>query len=137
LPNQETPGNKDYVEWFEKQIGTPANEQVEHTAMGFSACQLLEIAIKKVGAIDREAIRDELYTMEVDTILGPNKVLPLESENSGLQTAMQALIVQWQKLEPGEKSRYGQNLVGDLKLEIVRPEEFQTADLIWPHPGWD
>jgi branched-chain amino acid transport system substrate-binding protein len=132
-----TPGNKEYVKAFEEIIGTPISKQVEHAAMGFFGCQLLEIAVKKVSSLNRRAIRDTLFNMEVETIVGPYKVDPLESKNSGIQTAYKCSLIQWQKRKPGAKLPRYKAVIGDYVREIVWPEKFKSADPIYPFPGWE
>lgn len=57
--------------------------------------QLLEIAIKSVGSLeDLRAIRDTLFTMEVEAIYGPYKVMGLESEDSGLPVGSKGFLIQ-------------------------------------------
>ena len=136
-PTLNTPGNKEYVKAFEQIIGTPANKQVYQQAFGCMGGQILEIAIKSVGSLeDLSAIRDKLFTMEVETIFGPYKVMPLESEDSGLQVGLTGLLIQWQKKKPGAKLSPDKCVVGDYVKEIIWPEKLKTADPIYPFPGW-
>ena len=99
--------------------------------------QLLEIAVKKVGNIkDKKAIRDTLFSLEVETVYGPYKVEPLSSKDSGFQIASKGLLIQWQKKKPGVKPAYGQVVVGNWVKEVIWPEKLKTADPIYPFPGW-
>ena len=132
-----TLGNKEYVKAFEDIIGTPISQQVEHAAMGFFGCQLLEIAVKKAGALDHKAIRDHLFKIEVETIQGPYKVEPIGSTDSGLQIVAKCSLIQWQKKKPGVKLSPFKAIVGDYVREIVWPEKFKSADPIYPFPGWE
>lgn len=137
-PTLNTPGNREYVKAFEQIIGTPANKQVYQQAFGCMGGQLLEIAIKSVGSLkDLKAIRDTLFTMEVETIYGPYKVIGLESEDSGLQVGLKGLLIQWQKRKPGAKVSPQKCVVGDYVKEIVWPEKLKTAEPIFPFPGWE
>jgi len=137
-PILNTPGNKEYIKTFEKIIGTSPNQQVYQQAFGFMGGQILEIAIKSVGSLkDLTAIRDMLFKMEVETIYGPYKVMPLESEDSGLQIGLKGLLVQWQKKKSGIQPSPDSCVVGDYVKEVVSPEKIKTADPIYPFPGWD
>ena len=136
-PSANTNGNKEFTKEFERIIGTPVADQAQHAAMGFFGCQLLEIAVKKTGSLDRKAIRDQLFSMEVETVLGPYKVEPLGSPNSGLQLAAKAFLVQWQKIAEGAPKPAGKCVVGKYVREIVWPDKFKSADAIYPFPSWD
>jgi branched-chain amino acid transport system substrate-binding protein len=85
------------------------------SAGGFAGCQVLEAAVKKVGSLDRDKIRDALAGIEVNTIWGPYKV----NEN-GMQIGKRAYVIQIQK---GER-------------QLVWPEEHATSKLIYPTPDW-
>ena len=136
-PSLNTPGNKEFVKGFEKIIGTPVGQQAEHAAMGFFGCQLLEIAVKRVGSLNRKAIRDMLFKMEAETVAGPYKVEPLESDDSGLQVAFKCFLIQWHKKKAGTAAPPDKAVIGNYIREIIFPERFKTADAIYPFPGWD
>lgn len=136
-PSANTNGNKEFTKEFERIIGVPPANQLQHAAMGFFGCQLLEIAVKKAGSLDRKSIRDHLFSMEVETVLGPYKVEPLGSENAGLQVAAKAFLVQWQKIPAGAPKPAGKAVVGNYVREIVWPDKFKSADPIYPFPSWD
>ena len=132
-----TPGNKEFTKEFERIIGTPAADLPQHAAMGFFGCQLLEIAVKKAGSLDPKTIRDHLFSMEATTILGPYKVEPLESKNARLQIAAKAFLIQWQKIADGAPKPEGKTVVGNYVREIIWPEEYKSAEMIYPFPAWD
>ncbi len=133
----DTPGNKDFVKAVHEIIGTPPEQLEYHTTMGMQAGQILEIAVKKAGSVEnKKAIRDMLYSMEVETAMGDYKVKPLSSEDSGLQIAAKCVLIQWQRKKPGQKIPYAQVVVGDWVKEVVWPEKYKTADPIYPFPGW-
>ena len=133
----DTPGNEEYLEDTHRIAGLPPEKHEYHTTFGYLAGQLMEIAVKEVGAIDKEAIRDTLFEMEVETVYGPYKVLPLDSPDSGFQTASKGLLIQWQPKKAGVEYPPGQVIVGDWVKEVIYPYELATAEPIWPHPGWD
>ena len=136
-PSANTNGNKEFTKEFERIIGVPPAEQLQHAAMGFFGCQLMEIAVKKAGSLDKKTIRDNLFSMEVETILGPYKVEPLGSKNAGLQLAAKAFLIQWQKIPSGAPKPSGKLVVGDYVREIIWPAKFKSADPVYPFPGWD
>lgn len=133
----DTPGNKDFVKAVHEIIGTPPEKLEYHTIMGMQAGQILEIAVKKAGSVEnKKAIRDNLYSMEVETCMGDYKVEPLSSNDSGLQIASKCVLIQWQKKKAGQKLPYAQVVVGDWVKEVVWPEKYKTAEPIYPFPGW-
>ncbi|WP_425152608.1 amino acid ABC transporter substrate-binding protein [Candidatus Palauibacter sp.] len=71
-----------------------------HAAAGFGAVELLaegiDQAISATGDADRSAIRDFLFTVTTETVLGPYSVYPLEDLRAGAQRALPGLQVQWQ-----------------------------------------
>jgi branched-chain amino acid transport system substrate-binding protein len=132
-----TPGNKDFVQAVHEVIGTKPDQLEYHTTMGMVAGQILEIAVKKVGNLEnKKAIRDTLYSMEVETVMGPYKVEPLSSKDSGLQVASKCVLIQWQRKKAGQQIPYAQVVVGDWVKEVIWPEKYKTADPIYPFPGW-
>ena len=135
-PTLNTPGNKEFLKAFEKFIGTPQNQIVYQQAMGYNAGQLLEIAVKKVGKLDLAAIRDVLFSLDIDTMYNHYKVQPLGHEDSGLQIGSSALLVQWQKIKPGIKPDPTKTVVGDYVKEVVWPFKIKTAEIQYPFPKW-
>lgn len=131
-PSLHTPGNKEFLIAFEKIIGTPKNQIVYQQAMGYNAGQLLEIAVKKVGKLDLTAIRDVLFSLEIDTMYNHYKVQPLRHEDSGLQIGAKAILVQWQKIKTGEKPDPTKTVVNDYVKEVVWPFKVKTAEIQYP-----
>jgi branched-chain amino acid transport system substrate-binding protein len=136
-PTVNTPGNKEFLGYFEKVIGTPANQIVYQQAMGYNAGQVLEIAVKTVGSLDLEKIRDVMFSLDIDTMYNHYKVMPLDSDDSGLQVGASAILVQWQKIKPGAKPDPSKTVVGNYVKEVIWPFRNKTADLIYPFPAWD
>jgi branched-chain amino acid transport system substrate-binding protein len=87
----------------------------EDAADAFAAAQVLETAVRKVGKIDQDKIRDYLHSHPVRTILGP-----LSWDKTG--APRQAfLLAQWQR---------GQS-------QIVLPKVIATTKkIVFPKPGW-
>jgi branched-chain amino acid transport system substrate-binding protein len=101
-----------FIEDFQKEFGRLPSG---HAARGYGAGQVLEAAVTKVGSLDREKIRDILVSLDMVTVYGRYKVDP-----DGLAIGHEALLIQWQK---GKK-------------EIVWPEAYVTAKLVFPIPPW-
>ncbi len=93
-----------------------------HAAGGFGAVELLsgalEASLAPTGEIDEAAMRDFLFSADMQTMLGPFGVAPLGSEDAGSQQALVGLQVQWQ--DDGE---------GGLAQRIVHPAAVADAKL--------
>ena len=111
-PEAKTPGNSDFVAAFKKKYGgLPA----EDAADAFAAAQVLETAVRKVGKIDQDKLKDYLHSHPVRTILGP---LSWDSTGAPRQAF---LLAQWQRG----------------KSQIVLPKVIATTKkIIFPKPGW-
>jgi len=121
-PGVEYPGAKEFTEAYQKRNGRLPEY---HAAGGYGGAQVLEEAVKRVGNIkDKKAIRDMMYQLDTVTIFNKYKVMPLDSPDSGLQTAALRLLLQWQKV--GE----------ELKKVVIYPPEAATGKFIYPFKGW-
>ena len=87
-----------------------------HAASNYSALQLLAAAVKKVGSLDREKLRDTLATLQVPTLLGTYRVEP----STGVQIGYTSFILQWQKG----------------KQVIVYPGNHAHGKPLIPFPSW-
>lgn len=85
-----------------------------HSAGGYVAGMLLEMAIKKAGSIETDKVKAALDALDVMTFYGRLK-FDTTKENHGLQIGHQMVYTQWQK-----------DAKGNLVNEIVWPEEAQT-----------
>jgi branched-chain amino acid transport system substrate-binding protein len=108
------PLNQTFLQLYQKKYGKntiPA----EDSADAFAAAQVLMTAVKAVGKIDQDAIRDWLHSHPVRTILGP---LSWDSTGAPRQSFF---LAQWQ----GGKSH------------IVAPKLIaDTKKVVFPKPGW-
>jgi branched-chain amino acid transport system substrate-binding protein len=120
------------VSWSPKAVGPryPLNQQflkayqtkygkgsipAEDTADAFAAAQVLATAVKKVGKVDQDAIKDWLHSNKVQTVLGP---LSWDATGAPRQAF---LLAQWQK---------GAS-------QIVSPKIVATSKkVVYPKPGW-
>lgn len=108
------PGYDRFVDGYREMFD---EEPVEDVATAYGLAQILQMAIEEVGEIDDEAINDALHTMEATTVFGKYSVDP----DTGMQTGKRIYVLQ---IQNGER-------------HIVWPEEFATAELIFPMPAWD
>ena len=112
-PSLKTPGNKEFVEAYQKKWN---REPDYHSATGFAGGQILEAAVKKANSLDREKLRDALASLETTTILpGKYKV-----DEAGMQTAHTPVLIQWQGNEK----------------PIVWPDQLATGKPKLPMPPW-
>ena len=108
-----TPKNPEFVADYKAahDNATPA----EDAADAFAAAQVLEAAVKAVGAIDQTKIKDWLHANQVQTILGP-----LSWTDTG-EPKGKFLLAQWQSG----------------KVEVVAPADVATSKtVVNPKPGW-
>jgi branched-chain amino acid transport system substrate-binding protein len=111
-PKMPYPGAKEFFEGYKKMFN-------EEAAMGgepgaYASLQILEQAIKKVGDLNREKIRDVIAKDTFDTVMGPIRF------EKGINVQWPGNIGQWQKGV----------------YEVVMPKEFRTAAPIYPKPNW-
>jgi len=108
------PLNQAFLAAYQKKYGKKSIP-AEDAADAFAAAQVLATAVKKVGKIDQDAIRDWLHAHPVQTILGP---LSWDATGAPRQAF---LLAQWQK----GKSR------------IVAPKVVaESKKIVFPKPGW-
>ena len=89
-------------------------------AGGFGAVEVMaeaiEAALAESGRLDPAAIRDQLFALETETVLGPFSVYPLGDPRAGAQRGLEGVQVQWQDDEEG-----------GLALRIIHPEALAEA----------
>ena len=102
---------------FEAAEGTSPDHR---PAGGFGAVEVMaeaiEAALAETGKPDPAAIRDQLFALETETVLGPFSVYPLGDSRAGAQRALKGVQIQWQ--DDGE---------GGLALRIIHPEAVAEA----------
>lgn len=97
------PGTIRFIKDFKAMTG---KDPSYHACSAYSACQILEKAIRNAGSIDQKKIRNFVATLDTVTIMGRFKV-----DSKGRQIGHNPLLIQWQA---GKK-------------EIVYPTNMQTA----------
>ena len=102
---------------FEAAEGTSPDHR---PAGGFGAVEVMaeaiEAALVEAGKPDPAAIRDQLFALETETVLGPFSVYPLGDSRAGAQRALKGVQIQWQDDEEG-----------GLALRIIHPEVLAEA----------
>jgi branched-chain amino acid transport system substrate-binding protein len=88
-PTLKTPGNKQFVLAYEKAY--PGQHPDYHAALGYSAFEVLNTAIKKVGSLDQTKLRDTIRGLTLPTVAGTFKV-----DANGLQVGFKTYMMQWQ-----------------------------------------
>jgi branched-chain amino acid transport system substrate-binding protein len=76
--------------------------------------QIIEQAIKKVGDLNREKIRDVIATETFDTIIGP-------------MSFKDNINQQW----PGDLGQWQKGV-----YEVMMPKKYRTAEPMYPKPDW-
>jgi branched-chain amino acid transport system substrate-binding protein len=107
------PGMPPFIEDFEKEYGRLPSSPA---AGAYGIGQVLEAAVTKAASLDREKIRDALANLDMVSVYGRYKV-----DAEGTAIGHEVLMIQWQK---GKK-------------QIVWPEAYATAKLIFPIPAWN
>jgi len=111
--NLPLPGIRTFIEDFRKEYERSPSSPA---AGAYGIAQVLEAAVKRAGSLDRDKIRDALAVLDLVTVYGRYKVDP-----EGIAIGHEILLIQWQK---GKK-------------QIVWPEAYATAKLIFPIPPWN
>jgi branched-chain amino acid transport system substrate-binding protein len=113
-PTLRTPGNAAFVQAYRAKWSA---EPDLAAAQGYSACRVLEAAVRRAATLDNERLRATLEKLETETPLGRYQTAP----DTGRQTAARAVLVQIVK---------GRG-------EIVWPSSLETARAVLPYPRWD
>jgi branched-chain amino acid transport system substrate-binding protein len=88
-PTLKTAGNQQFVLSYLKAY--PGQHPDYHAALGYSAFQVLDAAIKKVGSLDQTKLRDTIRGLTLRTVAGTFKV-----DANGLQIGFKTYMMQWQ-----------------------------------------
>lgn len=81
----------------------------------YASIQILAAAIEAAGTLDRDAIRDAIAATDMETVIGP---VTFREDGTGVVTTA---ILQYQNGRP----------------ELIWPQEFATADVVYPAPAFD
>ena len=105
LPN---PGIDAFTESYRSNYGM---EPSFHAAGAYASCQIFVEAIKRAGSLESDAIRDELRSLEMQTVLGSYAV-----DERGYQIANKGVFIQWR----------------DGKKVVVWPDDVAASEPIIP-----
>ena len=97
---------------YQAEFGRPADLL---TGPAYACVQILAKAIEDAGTLDRQAVRDAISAINVDTVIGP-----VTFNEDGTGNVLNPLI-QWQ----------------NGALELVWPPEQSTAEFLYPAPPFD
>ncbi len=81
------PGSQQFIRDFRHAYGELPSY---HAAVAFAAGQVLEAAIKKVGGLDHDEIRQALYDLDIYMVIGRYRV-----DKHGVPIKHRPLIIQW------------------------------------------
>ncbi len=112
-PELPYPGAKEFTEAYKKEF--PGADLSYHSAGGYAGCMVLVEAIKRVGSLDAEKIRDAILKMDLNNVYGGFKV-----DQDGFQVLHKMVMFQWQE---GKKV-------------IVWPDELASGKARFPTPPW-
>lgn len=104
------PGAQDFSYRFRQMHGD--NPGV-HAAIGYSAGQVIEAAVRLARTTEHDALREQLRTLRFRSLIGHYQV-----DDSGRQVAKRNYLLQWQ----------------DGRRRLVAPENIAESELIYPRP---
>jgi branched-chain amino acid transport system substrate-binding protein len=112
-PDLPYPGAAEFADAYHKEF--PGASLSYHSAGAYAGCQILVEAVKRVGSLDWEKIRETLLTLTLKTIYGDFKV-----DRDGFQIAHKMVTFQWQ----------------DGKKAVVWPNAMAATAARFPMPPW-
>ncbi len=112
FPTLHTAGNAEFVAGFKEKFERLPDY---HAAVAYGSLKVLAEAVRKVGSLDQDKIRDALLSMSVDTVAGHFQLSP-----TGLQIGYTSYVLQWQ---------HGHQ-------ELVWPADQASAAPELPHGAW-
>lgn len=104
------PGAQDFAYRYRKRYGE--NPGV-HAAIGYSAGQVIEAAVRLAGTTDHDAVREQLRTMSFRSLLGK-----YNTDENGRQIGKNNYLLQWQ----------------DNKRRLIAPANLADSEFIYPLP---
>ena len=104
------PGAEDFAYRYRKRYD---HNPGVHAAIGYSAGQVIEAAVRLAGTTDRDAVREQLRTMYFRSLLGL-----YNTDDTGRQVGKTNFLLQWQ----------------DDKRRLVAPAILAEKELIYPLP---
>ena len=112
-PSVTYPGSPEMVASFKRKF---PNESADYSmAAAYSSCEVMRMAVEKVGRVDQEKLRQTILSMDVMTPFGRFKVGPAGDQVGHLTVLVQVLN--------GERV-------------VVWPAEAAVRKIVLPFPGW-
>ncbi len=108
LRSARMPKAQDFAYRYRQKYG---NNPGVHAAIGYSAGQVLEAAVRLAGSTDRDAVRAQLSSMKFRSLLGHYEV-----DEAGRQLGKRNYLLQWQ----------------DGRRRLVEPSNIAERKLIYP-----
>jgi branched-chain amino acid transport system substrate-binding protein len=111
-PDLPYPGNREFVTAYQKEFTRAPSF---YSAASYAGCQLFADAVRRVGSLDSDKVREDLLKLKTKTVLGDFAV-----DERGFQVGHKAVTIQWQ----------------DGKPVVVWPDEVATGKPRFPTPPW-
>ena len=112
-PSVKYPGSPEMVAAFKKKF---PNEEADYSvAAAYSSCEVIRMAVERVGGLDQGKLRQAILAMDVTTPFGRFKVGPTGDQVGHLTVLVQVL--------KGERV-------------VVWPAEAAVQKIVLPFPGW-
>lgn len=111
-PTLNIPGAREFADKYKAKHG---HEPGYHAGGGYGAGQVLEAAVKKAGATDRDKVRQALFDLDTVTAFGRFKV-----DATGKQVGKPGYTVQWL----------------DGERHVVLPASAATRKIVYPFKDW-
>jgi len=106
------PGAKEFAEAYTKEFNRAPSY---HSASAYAGCQLFVEAVRRVGSLDPDRLREELRKLRAKTVFGDYAV-----DERGFQVGHKMVTIQWQ----------------DGKHVVVWPDELASGKPRFPTPPW-
>ena len=104
------PGAQDFAYRYRKRYG---HNPGVHAAIGYSAGQVIEAAVRLAGTTEHDAVREQLRTMYFRSLLGK-----YNTDDTGRQVGKTNYLLQWQ----------------DNERRLVAPDNIAERELVYPLP---
>jgi branched-chain amino acid transport system substrate-binding protein len=111
-PNLPYPGNREFVEAYRKEYNRPPSY---HSATAYAGCQLFAEAVRQVGSLDSDKLREYFLNLRTKTAFGDYAV-----DERGFQLGHKMVTIQWL----------------DGKQVVVWPDEVASGQPRFPTPPW-
>jgi branched-chain amino acid transport system substrate-binding protein len=111
-PSLAYPGNLEFVAAYQKEFDHAPSFL---SAASYSGCQLFVEAVRRVGSLEADKLREELLKLKTKTVFGDFAL-----DERGFQVGHRAITIQWQNDKP----------------MVVWPDEVAAGKARFPTPPW-